>query len=776
MLKKKDKRPLFCFTILSILCIVTYSQEYTIQGKVIDSNNNLLEYSTISLFDNLDSLITGCISDKNGDFNLKSKILINSVKIGFIGLKDTVIHNLNFNDENICDLGKIILYQDNYYLNEVVVTHNTIQKYVNKTVYSIDNKMKEKAVTSLDVLSKIPELYIDDLNYQVQHYQFSDIQILINGVPQTDNKVYKSIDPLSIQKIEVVNSLSPKYNSQNIDALINIITDGNSNEGLKGDITIQFPALLNYSNSDIGLRAGLGNFSIYSNYSLYYRNILKTSLLDYNLFSDSDTINYNMTEKQKKHIEFGHTISFGTDWFLNKNNAINAYAQINYNTVDYNKQNIGFYSSKINEFTSVNSDILEIGNFLQQNYSLFFKHNFSKPEHQFTIDLNYYLFDDNVQTSYNYFYNDFENIRSENIINDKTSFNSLFDYYLPISEKTQVESGFQFYTQNMSNEFSNPEKTYFNYQENRTASYVNFRTEIRDYGIQLGFRLENSNIIIDKRINKNYIKILPNFDITRTLGEKHYLNFNIERSIERPDIWLLNPFEEKIDTLSFRIGNPYLSPKDINEYIFAYTYQTKSFYYKTQFFYSYTNNDFANIRIYKDGKFQTTTDNILRNNQIGIGIVSQFSILNNLTITPVVNLIRQTFETDSTQFYYTYPTPFYGNFKLSIKYHFLENWHVKTYLRYSTNQPIYQGYIKEPFFVSFTTSRKVFNKNGVIELILYQPFIPNNKISYAENIETKSIVHSDSGFRVILLSFNYFFGQRNKVSKIERKYNLDLDY
>jgi hypothetical protein len=93
--------------------------------------------------------------------------------------------------------------------------------------------------------------------------------------------------------------------------------------------------------------------------------------------------------------------------------------------------------------------------------------------------------------------------------------------------------------------------------------------------VQAGLRLENTDyegVGRDTTFSNDYTELFPSAAITYTINSKMGLNATYSRRIDRPSYQDLNPFENKLDELTYQKGNPMLRPQFTNSFEISPTY------------------------------------------------------------------------------------------------------------------------------------------------------------------------------------------------------------
>jgi len=78
----------------------------------------------------------------------------------------------------------------------------------------------------------------------------------------------------------------------------------------------------------------------------------------------------------------------------------------------------------------------------------------------------------------------------------------------------------------------------------------------------------------DDLVERHYLNLFPNAALTYTLNPDHMLGLNYSRRIDRPDYQDLNPFENKLDQMTFEKGNAFLKPQYTDNVELSYTFKS----------------------------------------------------------------------------------------------------------------------------------------------------------------------------------------------------------
>lgn len=145
--------------LLLFIIIANTLKAQSINGKIIDENNEALSYINVAIYQQQDSiLVSGTISDPNGKFSLKNiECGIYTLSFSSVGYQTKKI-NLSIKETNDINLPNIILKQSNVTLGEVIVKAKQNPLTINKGIFTLNvNKSILKEQNSLfNILSFLP--------------------------------------------------------------------------------------------------------------------------------------------------------------------------------------------------------------------------------------------------------------------------------------------------------------------------------------------------------------------------------------------------------------------------------------------------------------------------------------------------------------------------------------------------------------------------------------------------------------------------------------------
>jgi len=570
-----------------------------ISGKVIDeTTKEALPYVNIVIYDMAKKVITGGITDDNGEFKVKDIPRGNSlVEIQFIGFKTFSKPISITSEEKNISLGTISLQEDSAKLDEVVVraeTSTVIQK-VDRKVINVGKDLTAAGTTASELLNNVQSVSVDSQTGQISLRGNSNVRVLVDGRPTNipAAQLLRQIPSNSIKSIELITNPSAKYNPDGMSGIINIILNKNANTGFNGSL-------------DTGVTAGH-----YVRYNASTNMNYKTGKVNFFVnygYNGGDNYNFGFVERPGINLQDfrfinenqSHLVKFGADFYLNDKNTLSFYTTQNWFD--------GFASGR-SRISDTNGNLLINAPNTQDNtsptgtYNVNYKVDFKKEGHNLELEATYSNtdaenlltnLDDIDPTNINNFFNDIESKRNNTQLN--------LDYTNPLNEKTKLELGLEYRGDNTDNLNDTDQQVFtqtgqdfvgnsdFQFERNILSGYVNYAKTMDKFTMQLGARLEsftvdgtfsryignsfntiNETLVVDQE----FFNVYPSAFFTYSPTEKNQWQISYSRRIDRPGIQQVNPIREWSTPLIVSVGNADLVPQFTNSYELNYTRQIK---------------------------------------------------------------------------------------------------------------------------------------------------------------------------------------------------------
>ncbi|MFL5787626.1 MAG: outer membrane beta-barrel protein, partial [Flavisolibacter sp.] len=604
---------------LMIIAFSSASAQTTgkISGSVMDGSAKRLQSATVSLLKAKDSsLVKLAVTDKAGQYeflNIKAgKYLLSVTSVGF-SKKFSDEFEINGNDITAPDL---VINQRSKDLNEVTVTAKKpfIETKIDKTIVNVDASPSNAGATALEVLEKSPGISVDnDGNISLKGK--AGVIVMMDGKPTylsaTDlANMLKNMPASALDQIEIMTNPSAKYDASGNSGIINIRTKKGKAAGFNGSITLGGTISIYNGDGNTYLTPKSQNsfnfnykkkkINLFGNYNPNFfqgRNILT---LNRKLIDPNGTLEGYVD--QLTHFKFGnnnHTLKLGIDYYADKKNILGAVASgfvfsghPSPVTVTDTKDPNGQLE---NRMISTTNNRIEFKNFTG---NLNWKHLFDTAGRELTADFDYVKYNNvSRMTLTTDFFDQGGQISNEPLFLkgylpsniDIYSFKS--DYSHPLKNGT-FEAGVKssYVTNDNQVDYqrqlqdkswvSDSRSNHFIYDENINAAYVNINRKFKKFSVQLGLRLENTiakghQVTNDSTFRRNFTNLFPTSYFSYELNKNNQLTLSYGRRINRPNYQDLNPFTYFLDTLTYRVGNPYLLPQFTNNFELSYSFKSK---------------------------------------------------------------------------------------------------------------------------------------------------------------------------------------------------------
>jgi hypothetical protein len=234
----------FLFSLFLCTTFFSFSQNYSVSGKVIDSKDNSPLIGVNVLITNTQDTTQwkGATTDLDGNFTIsdlsKSTYLLN---LSYVSYK-TINRKIEVNDS--VDLGNISMSEESKLLKEVLIEDKQIraQQLSDTTQYNAGSFKTNKDATVEDLITKMPGITSDNGTVKVNGEQVK--KILVDGKEffgDDPNIALKNLPAEVIDKVQVFDKLSDQaqltgFDDGNSQKTVNFITKKGKNNGTFGKI------------------------------------------------------------------------------------------------------------------------------------------------------------------------------------------------------------------------------------------------------------------------------------------------------------------------------------------------------------------------------------------------------------------------------------------------------------------------------------------------------------------------------------------------------------
>ena len=569
----------------------------TVYGKVTDSDGKpIADVSVVLLRSEMDTttkkpkdvLVGGMTTKANGDFSfadvpMRGPLKLRISALGFASVDQTVAMT-----GVMKDLGNIKLDRKADQLEGVTVTASkpVIRMEGDKKIFSVEKDLVSAGGTALDVMKNVPSVQVDiDGNVTMRNAQ---PQIFLEGRPTT--LTLDQIPANTIESVEVITNPSAKYDASGGNAgILNIVLKKNKRTGYNGNLQagVNKYGAIN-AGGDISLRQQKFNFT--ANAMLNQNKGRATGETERINFSDNpitEVLQEN-SSKTNGQFMFGRV---GFDYFATNRTTISVGAvkvrgEFKPNDVIRTSTDSLYDSGIVTSYTDRSTSGSR--EFNGQGLQLGLKQLFPRDGQELTADLNYFggknegnsLFHTNLYDAKG---GEVYGIQQQQTLSQgKNKFLTIqTDYVMPLKGKAKFETGLRAQVRktesNIDNYFRNTAggefvlaedaNSHYRNTDNVYAAYVSVSNTIKDFGYQLGLRLESSEYEGEltktgQKFGNSYpVSLFPSLSLSQKLKNDHQLQLSYSRRVNRPNFFQLIPFTDYTDPLNITRGNINLVPE-----------------------------------------------------------------------------------------------------------------------------------------------------------------------------------------------------------------------
>ncbi|SMC48791.1 Outer membrane receptor proteins, mostly Fe transport [Moheibacter sediminis] len=565
----------------------------TITGKVQDGAGKAIPYASIEIYTKgeTQSLVSGGMSEDDGTF------VIEGIDYGTYEL---VITAVGFNDKvqdiNVqnaaTDLGGIVMGSDIVVLEGAEIRAETSQyrTEIDKRVVDVGKDLVSAGADAASVLNNIPSVSVDQQTGALSLRGNENVKVMVDGKPSNipAAQLLKQLPSNAIAKVEIITNPSAKYDPEGNSGIINIITHKNKRKGYNVGLDLGYTLGDNSRhNGSVNANVNTGSFNFFGNYNANFgRNRFHGEVNNYDTLLDQF---FDVNDENNSQV-----FKVGFDWFIGEKTALTLYTSQFYNRGEGGAQ-ANVFDNEVNTLFYNHSDV--DGKYDNQDYSLNFKQDFGKENHNIVLDAIYSTSDNKDTRNYvNTFpietFSEWRKGKNEN-----TRIN--LDYTNQIIDGGKIEAGLQFRqeknendmlsTQVLDNEddqgnpFTYSPDVDYQFTRDIYSAYVNYGQTFGKFGMQLGVRAERVEENADYNVvptgvgtfKNDYTEFYPSAFLTYDVTERGQILLNYSRRVDRPWIGQMTPVPEWTTPTMTSEGNPELRPQFTNSYELGYLQRFK---------------------------------------------------------------------------------------------------------------------------------------------------------------------------------------------------------
>lgn len=544
---------------LSLLTLTLWA-ENTIHGHVTDAEGNPIAFATISALNADSTLLTGAITDEQGNYALEvpENAILQASYVGYqtiYGGPDFVL------SETSTELHAV----------DVKAKRPLIERQMDKIVVNVSESPIAAGSSLSNVLKRAPGVRVDeDGNVTVNG---KSVEIYIDGRPsymsgEQLKGLLQGTDGSTIEKIEIITNPSAKYDAAGQGGIINIKLKKNKMQGLNGTLVASYGGMYwgeikewisqDYASLNLNYRTA----KTYTNVQLSQVFADMKQKLEVGTYNPDTTI-IDLNEFRGNFQYYDLRVS--NDWMID---SVNTFGFIYHTPI----MRLKYFSENCDYRMFVP----------QHSANLNFTHVFNANlDRELTVNVDY---NRNHQTSDNTQQflptaDDFRLDLNTNQIVDIAS--AKIDFQTRFWQTGMIEAGIKYAFSHTDNRMVTdsminalPHSSTNNdclYSENVAAAYITVGKQFgQKFNAKLGLRGEYTysvgNWLTADSVNSySYFNLFPTVFLGYNPTEQWGMSASYTRRIKRPTYFILNPFISYVDAHHYEVGNPTLMPEFNND-------------------------------------------------------------------------------------------------------------------------------------------------------------------------------------------------------------------
>lgn len=775
-----QQRYLLTLLLITFLCTGVRAQ-ITLTGKVVDETSGQpVEFATIMVAEAATgTALGGTTSDIDGNFTLKAPADGFYVEVSFIGFDTRRIEDITVADGK-ADLGDVPLKSQSQLLDEITVRAEKSQTEfkLDKRVFNVGKDLSSTGASALEVLNNVPSVNVS-IEGQVQLRGSGGVQILINGKPSViaseQGNLLGTITADMIESVEVITNPSAKYDAEGTSGIINIVLKKEERKGLNGAISVNGGIPDNHS-VGLSLNRRTEKFNLFSQLGVGYRSLPEDQRA---INQDKVSGNTVASEGTEFRNETYYNVVLGTDYLINERNVITLSGNFSYEIEDQPSRNDFTLTDAANEILSTwkREEETEATNPKYQ-FELQYKRDFEDDkDHDLIFSALGTLFSKDQSSA-------FTNTTISGLDQDgrqqtRTNFGQQentfkVDYTRPINEKLTVETGAQYVTSDVNNDFSvsnfdgtdfvvDPDLTnIFNWNQNVLALYGTGAYQFTNLGVKLGLRVENTDLetlleTTNEANDQRYTNLFPSAAASYKLSDGISLQTSYSRRIFRPRLWDLNPFFNPRNNFNIRAGNPNLQPEFTDSYEITSIFLLGETSLNFGVYQRYTTDVVERITTFQDNVSITIPRNIGTNRTTGLELNFKTIPAKFLTVTGDLNynFFSRQGELEGTSF--DFSADQYSG-KLTTKFNLPLDFDFEMTGQYQSAFQTVQAQVSEQLFLDLGLRKKLFGGKGAVSFSARDVFASRIQERVIDQAAVYQFSRQLRG-RFLTLGFSYGFGK-----------------
>lgn len=602
----------FFLPFFALLLAASVVSAQKISGSVLEPNGQPAGFATVTLHKSTDStMVKGAITGDDGTFEIVGALPGSYLlKANLIGTGEVFGARFEYDGQDRSVEPLKLQAADNQLAAVTVVARRPpVEVKADKTILNVEGTVNSTGLNALELLRKAPGVTVDN-NENVNVRGKNAVKVMIDGrdVPLDGKELaelLKGTQASDIANIEIISNPSAKYDAAGNAGIINIRLKKNKALGTNGSFGVEgiYGETLK-GGANISLNNRGKKFNVFGNANHHHgdwhntQNFHREQLQDNERADGTPGEDWRVFDQLNKQYSENRYVGYraGVDWFLNSKHTFGVLVNGSSNPGDWHAHSVAKISdlptiNRIDSLLVATNDISNDRNDVNVNLNYRFA---DTSGHSFNVDLdrgiyrlrgesyqpNYYRSADNSETYREAIYRN--NTPTDiDILTAKADYEQrlwkgTFGAGIKISDVITANTFDFFKVENGIPVKQEAQSNSVDYKERTNAAYVNYNRAFgKKLNVQAGLRMENTDykgVGKDSTFTNNYTELFPSAALTYTITSKIGVNATYSRRIDRPSYQDLNPFENKLDELTYQKGNPMLLPQFTNSFEISPTY------------------------------------------------------------------------------------------------------------------------------------------------------------------------------------------------------------
>jgi len=755
------KKNIFFYSILfSFFQAVGQVGSVNISGLIKDQGNNLIipYVNIVAKADKDSTFVSGTISNDEGRFSISGIKPGNYyLEFSFVGYATRRQSIYIGSSSNFLDLGEIELAEDSRKLDEVVVTaqQDAVSEKMDKKIFTVADNVSQGGGSVLQAMQNLPGVTVQDGKVLLRGND--KVVVLMDGkqTALTGFGSQSGLDNLpasAIEKIEIINNPSAKYDANGNAGIINIIYKKNKQEGFNGKVGLtgglgalwvrrenlpsirpQYTFTPKY-NPSVSLNYRKNKINLFLQADYLYTETLNKNEFVTRTYDDGTII--NQQTKRNRNTAFT-TVKTGFDWEINSANTFTFSALYGSEKIIDNGDQPFFNRdlSTRNRLWQFLEDELKTTVMATAAY----QHKFKEQGRLLNMGFNYTFHREDERYNFTNILPTYTGLDAFKLLSDEFVYDLNVDYIRP-SKYGRLETGIKFrkrdiptnmdFIPGLNSPLDVGAGGAATYRELIPAVYGNYVFETPKIEAELGLRLEYVKIQYDVNPNHNtyksdgydYMQPFPNVRFAYKLNDANRLSVFFNRRVDRPNEVDIRIFPKYDDAEIIKVGNPSLRPQFTNSIELGYKTSWAKGYLYSAAFHRFADGTITRVSssIAPSNLIYAIFQNVNKSYNTGFELVLNQDVNQwygfNLNVTGYRNQI------DAFTVSNKYPSPntftaaqqevYSGNIKLNNQFHLRNKVEAQLTVIYLAPDIIPQGTIAARYSIDFGVKKAIQNGKG----------------------------------------------------------------